>query len=151
MICDNVEVQFHDASQRSSRPPAALSNDWATEFDAHPGQDWANQFDQAQAQAETSARDRLAAEQDSMDQTRALAATMASSNDPKFKQSKFLQFVSKMSRGEIILENNQVRLRSIQPHSDVHPCSTDTIRACQICRFATKPQGCVILLASPSV
>ena len=32
----------------------------------------------------------------------------AASGDPKMRSSKFLQFVSKMSRGEIILEDNQV-------------------------------------------
>ena len=40
--------------------------------------------------------------------TKRLAETLAGSNDPKMKNSKFLQFVSKMSRGEIILEGNQV-------------------------------------------
>lgn len=40
--------------------------------------------------------------------TRALEATMASNSDPKFKNSKFLQFLSKMSNGEVILEDNQV-------------------------------------------
>lgn len=33
---------------------------------------------------------------------------MASNSDPKFKNSKFLQFLSKMSNGEVILEDNQV-------------------------------------------
>ena len=44
-----------------------------------------------------------------MEQTKALADTLSKDADPKFQNSKFLQFVSKMSRGEIILEDNQVR------------------------------------------
>lgn len=45
---------------------------------------------------------------DMLQHTRALEATMASNSDPKFKNSKFLQFLSKMSNGEVILEDNQV-------------------------------------------
>ena len=43
-----------------------------------------------------------------LSQTRALADTLSKDADPKFRNSQFLQFVSKMSRGEIILEDNQV-------------------------------------------
>ena len=45
---------------------------------------------------------------DALNQTRALAETLMGDKDGKFANSKFLQFVSKMSRGEIILEDNQV-------------------------------------------
>ncbi|PKI35713.1 hypothetical protein CRG98_043871 [Punica granatum] len=44
-----------------------------------------------------------------MEQTRMLAHTLAQNNDPKFQNSKFLQFVSKMSRGELIFDDNQVK------------------------------------------
>jgi peroxin-5 len=46
---------------------------------------------------------------DTLEQTRALASTLAANKDPKFQNSKFLQFVSKMSRGELLLEDNQVK------------------------------------------
>ncbi len=46
---------------------------------------------------------------DALAQTRALADTLAGDKDGRFAQSKFLQFISKMSRGEIILEGNEVR------------------------------------------
>lgn len=36
---------------------------------------------------------------------------MAADRDPKFQNSKFLQFLSKMTRGEVILEDNQARPR----------------------------------------
>ena len=45
-------------------------------------------------------------------QTRALVQTLAANQEPKFQNSKFLQFVSKMSRGELIFEGNGVRDRT---------------------------------------
>ena len=36
------------------------------------------------------------------------ACPATASSDPKIRNSKFLQFVSKMSRGELIMEDNQV-------------------------------------------
>ncbi|TYI41160.1 hypothetical protein ES332_A01G000400v1 [Gossypium tomentosum] len=41
--------------------------------------------------------------------TRMLAHTLSQNSDPKFRNSKFLQFVSKMSRGELIIDDNQVK------------------------------------------
>lgn len=44
-----------------------------------------------------------------LEHTRRLAETLSAETDPKFKHSKFLQFVSKMSRGELIVDGNAVR------------------------------------------
>ncbi|XP_022855908.1 peroxisome biogenesis protein 5-like [Olea europaea var. sylvestris] len=44
-----------------------------------------------------------------MEHTRKLAHTLTQNNDPKFQNSKFHQFVSKMSRGEITIEDNQIK------------------------------------------
>lgn len=44
-----------------------------------------------------------------VEHTRRLAETLSAETDPKFKHSKFLQFVSKMSRGELIVNGNAVR------------------------------------------
>ncbi|KAG2275025.1 hypothetical protein Bca52824_057580 [Brassica carinata] len=44
-----------------------------------------------------------------MEQTRKLAHTLSQDGNPKFQNSKFLQFVSKMSRGELIIDENQVK------------------------------------------
>eukprot|EP00889_Picochlorum_renovo_P007529 jgi/Picre1/34559/NNA_002027.t1 len=44
-----------------------------------------------------------------MEHTKRLADTLSAETDPKFKHSKFLQFVSKMSRGEIIVDGNEVK------------------------------------------
>ena len=59
-------------------------------------------------QAEAQAGGRADSSAKALEQTRALADTLASDKDGKFANSKFLQFVSKMSRGEIILEDNEV-------------------------------------------
>lgn len=67
---------------------------------------WAEEFQAAVAAAGPATAARSSG--DTLQQTRALADTLAASSDPKFQRSQFLQFVSKMSRGEIILEDNQV-------------------------------------------
>ena len=59
---------------------------------------------QAQAQAGGRVEDSAKA----LEQTKALADTLAADKDGKFANSKFLQFISKMSRGEIILDGNEV-------------------------------------------
>lgn len=104
MHCTQKEIDIEILLQ--FQDPVA-ENRWAEEFNAKSGSEWANEFDQIQAN-QGRVRDHSHSQQDAMEQTRALAQTMAVSNDPKFKNSKFLQFVSKMSRGEIILEDNQV-------------------------------------------
>lgn len=94
---------------------ATPSEAWAQEFSAgaspavaqSAGSDWADEFRTA-ADAGTALRQR-ADGATAMEQTRKLADTLASNSDPKFQNSKFLQFVSKMSRGELILEDNAVK------------------------------------------
>ncbi len=66
-------------------------------------------------QAEARAGGRAEASGDALAQTRALAATLAADKDGKFANSRFLQFVSKMSRGEIVLENNEARPDECRP------------------------------------
>lgn len=64
----------------------------------------------SQAQAENDA------EQELLDHTRALEATMATSAEPKFRQSKFLDFVSKMNTGELkIVEEHLVEGEQERP------------------------------------
>ena len=75
-----------------------------------------NPWQLSQAEARAGGRAEVAGG-DALAQTRALADTLASDKDGRFAQSKFLQFISKMSRGEIILEGNEVR-----PCASLHPC-----------------------------
>ncbi|PIA58280.1 hypothetical protein AQUCO_00500307v1 [Aquilegia coerulea] len=85
---------------------------WAHSFEQqHGANGWASEFEQEQSQMTSMGLSRgvnipnLAA----MEQTRMLAHTLAQNEDPKFQNSKFLQFVSKMSRGELIIDDNQLK------------------------------------------
>ncbi|KAL8033243.1 hypothetical protein ABFX02_13G149600 [Erythranthe guttata] len=87
-------------------------NMWIQSFERqHGANGWASEFEHEQSQLVSVDQMRgsnipsLAA----MEQTRMLAHTLAQNNDPKFQNSKFLQFVSKMSRGEIGIEDNQFK------------------------------------------
>lgn len=84
---------------------------WAEEFQQQQGGGWADQFNEEQSQISTR---EFVSHQDAgnlaaLEQTRSLAHTLSQNQDPKFQNSKFLQFVSKMSRGELIVEDNQVK------------------------------------------
>ncbi|XP_077223215.1 peroxisome biogenesis protein 5-like [Tasmannia lanceolata] len=94
---------------------------WADSFEQqHGANGWASQFEQEQSQITAIGQmsganiSNLAA----MEQTRMLAHTLAQNNDPKFQNSKFLQFVSKMSRGELIVDDNQVKPAGIPLSGD---------------------------------
>lgn len=84
---------------------------WADEFQQQQGDTWANQFTEQQARASTRdlGRDLEAEQHLTREQSRIMAETLARNPDPKFQNSKFLQFVSKMSRGDLIVEDNQVK------------------------------------------
>ncbi|KAJ7015489.1 hypothetical protein D5086_003990 [Populus alba] len=86
-------------------------NVWAHSFEQQHGSNgWASEFEQEKL---ISAADQMGGANISnfptMEQTRMLAHTLAQNNDPKFQNSKFLQFVSKMSRSELIIDDNQVK------------------------------------------
>ena len=87
----------------------AQRNRWADEFDQQPENQWASEFERTQtgATASVSGRDQQLDAATKGD-TKALADVLSQDTNPKMKNSKFLQFISKMSRGEIILEDNQV-------------------------------------------
>ncbi|XP_072986545.1 peroxisome biogenesis protein 5 isoform X1 [Typha latifolia] len=95
------------SQQRESVNPDA----WAHSFEQqHGANGWASEFEQEQSQLTSMHQmganvSNLAA----MEQTRMLAHTLAQNSDPKFQNSKFLQFVSKMSRGELIIDENQIK------------------------------------------
>ena len=80
---------------------------WANEFAQQPDQ-WANDFERTQTGATASISGQGQTDAKSQQDTRALADFLGKDANPKMKNSKFLQFISKMSRGEIILEDNQV-------------------------------------------
>ncbi|KAL9403033.1 hypothetical protein Peur_000005 [Populus x canadensis] len=119
---------YWNESQAARRPGPPQADGWVTEFSQHRidhrdpnvwahsfeqqhgANGWASEFEQEQL---ISAADQMGGANISnlstMEQTRMLAHTLAQNNDPKFQNSKFLQFVSKMSRGELIIDDNQVK------------------------------------------
>ncbi|XP_006659547.1 peroxisome biogenesis protein 5 isoform X1 [Oryza brachyantha] len=91
--------------------------DWAHSFEQQYGPSgWASEFEQHQSQMAMTGGVNMA-NLAAMEQSRMLAQTLASNNDPKFQNSKFFQFVSKMSRGELIIEDNQVKQGSASQSS----------------------------------
>eukprot|EP00250_Pteridium_aquilinum_P005263 c15385_g1_i1 orf=213-2492(+) len=84
---------------------------WAEEFQQQQADGWARQFTEEQSKVSTRdfVKDQDAEHRLTREQSRLMAETLAQNPDPKFQNSKFLQFVSKMSRGEIIVEDNQVK------------------------------------------
>ncbi|GAQ79926.1 peroxin 5 [Klebsormidium nitens] len=79
---------------------------WGDEFAQEQGDQWAEEMAAQERQRLGLLPGQQAA---TLDQTRQLAETLSQNKDPKFQNSKFLQFVSKMSRGELIMEDNAVR------------------------------------------
>ncbi|KAK4778796.1 hypothetical protein SAY86_006324 [Trapa natans] len=121
--------EYWNESQGMMRPVPHVADGWANEFNQlrvnhgnpeswarsfeqqHGSNGWASEFEQEQSQLMAADRMRGAnlPNMAAMEQSRMLAHTLAQNNDPKFQNSKFLQFVSKMSRGELIIDDNQVK------------------------------------------
>ncbi|WOL12344.1 hypothetical protein Cni_G21110 [Canna indica] len=96
------------SQQRESGDPEA----WARSFEQQHGVNgWASEFEQEHSQL--ASIDQMSGANmyqiAAMEQSRMLANTLAQNTDPKFQNSKFLQFVSKMSRGELIVDENQIK------------------------------------------
>ncbi|KAG2487453.1 hypothetical protein HYH03_014020 [Edaphochlamys debaryana] len=105
------------ATEFAAQQPQAPGAAWATEFAgpsaaATPAEQWASDFRQEQDAAAAGTADTAAAAgrgaADARSTTAALADVLSRSADPKMRNSKFLQFVSKMSKGELILGDNKV-------------------------------------------
>nr|DAD29004.1 TPA_asm: hypothetical protein HUJ06_030472 [Nelumbo nucifera] len=94
------------------RPEHGDPETWAHSFERQHGiNGWASEFEQEQSQMMSMGqmRDKNISSIAAMEQTRMLAHTLSQNDDQKFQNSKFLQFVSKMSRGELIIDDNQVK------------------------------------------
>ncbi len=90
-------------------PPQNQGEAWADELaQAQPAslpERWAEDFQQQEAAAAgRQATDSASA----MQHTRKMLDVLSSDPNPKMRNSKFLQFLSKMSNGELILEDNKV-------------------------------------------
>lgn len=124
--------EYWNESQGMPAPVAPVADGWVAEYRQHNAEHfgpngwvnlferehgpsgWASEFEHGQKQI--GASNQLSLQHSNvaaMEQTRMLAHTLAQNNDPKFQNSKFLQFVSKMSRGELFIEDNQVKESSV--------------------------------------
>lgn len=112
---DGWIAEFNQHRLNHSDPDA-----WANAFEQqHGANGWVSEFDQEQRLASLDQmRGANVSNLAAMEQTRMLAHTLAQNNDPKFQNSKFLQFVSKMSRGELIIDDNQVKPSSLSAPGD---------------------------------
>lgn len=109
--------------------PGAAPSNWVSEFDNTSSSGWAQEFANGATSQHLTKDDESAAITDwvddfqsagvqgrtaengaasSREQSRRLAETLAANQDPKFQNSQFLKFMSKMSRGEVIIDGNQV-------------------------------------------
>ena len=107
---------------------------WADEFVQTEGNDkhvsWADEFEVQQQQEQHLAgvdRDPAISSVSTIEHTRRLADALSRETDPKFKNSQFLQFVSKMSRGELVVDGNDVR--EVGPGQAQPPVATEQSRS----------------------
>lgn len=100
--------EFAQQEQLQQQGPQQQPQSWAEEFTHGEGEKWAGEFEQAAAEATASA-ERAAAPADAMAATRRMVEVLSADADPKMRNSQFLQFLSKMSRGELLLEEGGVR------------------------------------------
>lgn len=85
---------------------------WAEEFqqqEGGPASDWVQGFTQEQEASAASRHGNTAASANAQATSARLVAALTADGDPKMKSSKFLQFLSKMSKGELMFEDNKVR------------------------------------------
>jgi peroxin-5 len=117
--------------QQQQQLPRPQSTGWADEFavqrqqQAGPGgwvqefaqqqqqaggtaSEWVQGFSQEQEEAAASRHGRTAAAADAQATSSRLVAALSADADPKMRNSKFLQFLSKMSKGELMFEDNKV-------------------------------------------
>eukprot|EP00192_Tetraselmis_astigmatica_P006655 CAMPEP_0117683932 /NCGR_PEP_ID=MMETSP0804-20121206/20753_1 /TAXON_ID=1074897 /ORGANISM="Tetraselmis astigmatica, Strain CCMP880" /LENGTH=738 /DNA_ID=CAMNT_0005494737 /DNA_START=148 /DNA_END=2364 /DNA_ORIENTATION=+ len=111
---------FHQQQQLAGQPPGGWAEEfagpagsagWAQEFEGQeqqPGSSWAEEYKTAQTSEAAAGTSQAVSDADAVRHSRQLAEVMAADSDPKFQNSKFLQFVSKMSRGELVMDGNKV-------------------------------------------
>ncbi|XP_054797056.1 peroxisome biogenesis protein 5 isoform X2 [Prosopis cineraria] len=113
-VADGWINEYHQQREFHANPDA-----WAHSFEQQHGVNgWVSEFEQHQLSFADQMRGANIPNLAAMEQTRLLASTLAQNSDPKFQNSKFLQFVSKMSRGELIIDDNQVKETALPASGD---------------------------------
>ncbi|XP_040988221.1 peroxisome biogenesis protein 5 [Juglans microcarpa x Juglans regia] len=119
---DSLKHGAHAADQwvaefNQQRTEHGDADAWAHSFEQQHGAiGWASEFEQLTSVDHM--RGANISNFAAMEQTRMLANTLAQNDDPKFQNSKFLQFLSKMSRGELIIDDNQVKETALPASGD---------------------------------
>ena len=94
---------FNQNNQAMMRGPQTWDREFLAQQNAMPPNQWVNDFqntrDTQQNENVSQTNTVPDTENELLNHTRALEATMAASEEPKFRQSKFLDFVSKMNTG----------------------------------------------------
>jgi peroxin-5 len=110
------------AEEFSGVKSSAAGAAWAAEFhsstpdapEVASGDAWASEFRQEQESRSAAGSDAplTAAQAETAAQSARLVATLAADPEGKFRNSQFLQFMSRMSRGELVAEGDGVTERS---------------------------------------
>lgn len=90
--------------QQQAQPPS-----WVDEFTQGEGEKWAGEFEAATDSAAAATEARAGDAADAMAATRRMVEVLSADTDPKMRNSQFLQFLSKMSRGELLLEEGGLK------------------------------------------
>lgn len=113
LVSPEQEAEFEAAFQRAKALDAGGPADaWEKEFVAHEAQSWVDEF----AQQEEKLAQEATARGGETDETKAALARTAGlliqavsdSANPKFKQSKFMEFMKQLRDGEVAIEGNKV-------------------------------------------
>lgn len=111
---DGWITEYSQTRERNDNPDF-----WANSFEQqHGANGWVSEFEHSQLSSVNQMQGMNMSNFAAMEQTRMLANTLAQNADPKFQNSKFLQFVSKMSRGELIIDDNQVKESALPASGD---------------------------------
>eukprot|EP00879_Flechtneria_rotunda_P013327 GHRR01013917.1.p1 GENE.GHRR01013917.1~~GHRR01013917.1.p1 ORF type:complete len:656 (+),score=254.39 GHRR01013917.1:215-2182(+) len=102
---DEYAVQ-HQLQQQHG--PGAWAEEFTKTAETVGPQNWVAEFRESQVSASTSAMDKAAAAANARATSARLVDALTADGDPKMKNSKFLQFLSKMSKGELMFEDNKL-------------------------------------------
>ena len=104
--------EFAGQQQQQQQPQS-----WAEEFTHGEGERWAGEFEAAAASAAGPSTDARGATSnaEAMAATRRMVDVLSADANPKMRDSQFLRFLSKMSRGELLIEEGG--LKEVSPEA----------------------------------
>lgn len=110
-------------ARTATAPSPGLDQTWLEDFtkltmrpNFVPENDWVSSFSEQQQAAQT-ASESLQDSSEAKDISSALIQQMANDPDPKFRNSKFLEFVQKLNSGELVIEGDNVVVEFLNSRS----------------------------------